>query len=510
VKNSASFKRNSRASRVRKRFLLLLGGLVAIGAVAFMFFTRQTPVGLVPAHHALRPHARPTPIAQWDAQDLQHLRADLSNAFAAALAGADGWSFAVLAPDGKLLYDDRANSAVIPASAQKLIVAASAIATLEPGFRYRTLLTSSSPVGDDGRLDGDLALVGSGDPSFRRDDLSKGVVALVRGGLQRVAGGALVDAHAISGPEINPLWNANDVDEDYEAPTSGVSVDQDTVEVHVIGTVPGQPAQIKFLPPSDVVHFAGSVTSSGNGSDDVTVKSVNGSNDFAVSGVIPAGTEEKFWISIHNVPAYAGSVLDRMLRDAGVSVGSPPRVGEAPLDWVTLWEHRSQPIRALVRRMLFDSNNHFAEQILRTVGGVNGPSADDAAGLAAERRYMRERGIPTPGLHVVDGSGLAHANRVAAITLASLLLDAERRGGRYELYRLLPLGGRQGTLAEYDFTDALGRVRAKSGHLSNATALAGYVNTQHHGLIIFAFMLNGSPGDPDSAIVRAVDRLAAL
>ncbi|MBV9233477.1 MAG: D-alanyl-D-alanine carboxypeptidase, partial [Candidatus Eremiobacteraeota bacterium] len=60
----------------------------------------------------------------------------------------------------------------------------------------------------------------------------------------------------------------------------------------------------------------------------------------------------------------------------------------------------------------------------------------------------------------------------------------------------------------YDFTTALGRVRAKSGHLSGVASLAGYVTTLHHGRVAFAFMIEGSRGDPDAAIVRAVDRLA--
>ena len=73
---------------------------------------------------------------------------------------------------------------------------------------------------------------------------------------------------------------------------------------------------------------------------------------------------------------------------------------------------------------------------------------------------------------------------------------------------MLPQGGKDGTLKHYDFTSALGRVLAKTGHLSDAASLAGYVDTRHHGRLAFAFMINGSPGDPDAAYVSAVDRLA--
>ena len=181
-----------------------------------------------------------------------------------------------------------------------------------------------------------------------------------------------------------------------------------------------------------------------------------------------------------------------------------PSVGSAPLETVVLWDHRSAPLQdARERTCCFVSDNHYAEQLLRTVG-------EEATGSGGRRRRNRRRapifwsgiGIPTPGLRLFDGSGLSADNRVAAITLARLLADDEP-----SLYLLLPLGGREGTLEYYDFTTALGRVRAKSGHLSNVSSLAGYVTTLHHGRVAFAFLIDGSPGDPDAAIVRAVDRL---
>ena len=140
---------------------------------------------------------------------------------------------------------------------------------------------------------------------------------------------------------------------------------------------------------------------------------------------------------------------------------------------------------------------------------MNGGIATDATGLAEERHILQTQGIPIPGLHIVDGSGLAHANRVSALTLGSILAHFDAAQGGNSLYPLLPRGGKDGTLRMYHFTSAAGRVRAKSGHLDDAASLAGYVNTRRHGRVVFAFLINGSPGDPDDAIVAAVDRIAA-
>jgi len=132
-----------------------------------------------------------------------------------------------------------------------------------------------------------------------------------------------------------------------------------------------------------------------------------------------------------------------------------------------------------------------------------GASADDAGGLRAEATFLRARGIPIEGMHLVDGSGLSEDDRVSALTLARVLADSD-------LFSLLPQGGRDGTLKHYDFTTALGRVRAKTGHLSDASSLAGYIDTMHHGRLVFVFMINDPAIDVDPDYVSAVDTLAKL
>lgn len=454
-----------------------------------------------------RTNATPAPLPWTDAEK-NRLRAQLDSAFAPAIEGADRWSMAVLSVDGVTVYDNRAYHATTPASVQKLIVAATALNELGADYRFHTILAAQRPIGEDGTIDGNLWLVGSGDPSFRSTDLDAGVATLERAGLRRIAGSVAVDADAMHGPEINPHWEADDIGEDYAAPTSAVSLDGDTVEFDVKGTTPGEPADVQIVPESDAIGVTGEIHTSDAGTDsDVNIAAQGTPNTFLLSGSIGAGANEKDWLPVRFVPQYTGEVLARLLTDRAIRVEGSPAVERAPLDSIVLWDHRSVPLRLLERHMLFHSDNHYAEQLLRTVGRERTGVATDASGIATELRFLSERGVPTPELHLNDGSGLAPDNRIAAITLARILSDAESRGGATALYLLLPLGGRQGTLKEYDFTTALGRVRAKSGHIGGVASLAGYVNTLHHGRIAFAFSINGSPGDPDAAIVRAVNRL---
>jgi D-alanyl-D-alanine carboxypeptidase/D-alanyl-D-alanine-endopeptidase (penicillin-binding protein 4) len=370
----------------------------------------------------------------WSNSERVALGAALRGALGPSLYGAQGWSLAVLAPDGAMLYGDRSDRAVAPASVQKLIVAASALDVLGPKYRYHTIFAAHQPLAD-GVLDGNLWLVGSGDPSLQSSDVRNGVAMLLRSGLRRIDGGLVIDATAMSGPALNSHWQADDDGQDYAEPTSAVSVDGDT------------------MPMQDVSRYVAAQTQT-------------------------------------------------MLAARGIVTSTSPGLGAAPVGTVVLWDHKSAPLGALEAHMLFLSDNHYAEQLLRTVGGELTGAANDQGGVDAERRFLRRAGIPAPGLRLFDGSGLSASNRVAAITVARLLVSQEP-----SLYRLLPLGGREGTLSNYDFTTALGRVRAKSGHLSNVSSLAGYATTLHHGRVAFAFLIDGSPADPDASIVRAVDRL---
>ena len=446
VKSSVSYRRRSKRSRgLKRRAVALLVVLLAGAAIWFASHRGAAPKPVPVAVEVLKPHT-----IVWSAGERARLSRNLHAAFVPAIAGAKRWSFAVVSADGTI-YGERADRAVVPASVQKLIVAAAALDELGPAYRFHTIFAGREGVAG-GVLEGNLWLVGSGDPSLQSSDVRNGVGVLARSGLRHVNGGVVVDATAQSGPELNPHWATADDGQDYAAPTSAISLDGDTIASHEI----------------------------------------------------VGGAEQTVWTPMQDVSRYVAARVNAMLVASGITAAMAPGVGPAPLESVVLWDHRSPNLQALETHMLFLSDNHYAEQLLRTVGAEASGSPSDKGGIDAERRFLARLGVPAPGLQLYDGSGLSPENRVAAITLARLLAASER-----SIYLLLPLGGRQGTLQDYDFTTALGRVRAKSGHLDSVASLAGYVTTRRHGRVAFAFLINGSPGDPDAAIVRAVDRLAA-
>jgi D-alanyl-D-alanine carboxypeptidase/D-alanyl-D-alanine-endopeptidase (penicillin-binding protein 4) len=456
---------------------------------------------------AVRAPSEPTPIAAapnapgWSASQVRALRAQLRGALSASALATSG--IAVVDADGRPLFGRREHAALIPASTFKVLVGATALTVLGPAFRFATTFESVTDP-HDGRIDGDLYLVGEGDPTLTRDDLRGGAAAVARAGVRVVRGALVADASAFSGPETNPAWDPDDLQYGYAAGTSALSLDQGTVEFHLVPTVPGAPARIGVLPPSDAVRVFGHVITAYTTL--LTIQRDPGRNDFTFDGRV--ATEQSFWRPVIDLPRYAAQVARAMLRERGVTVDEGVRLGVAPVAPLVLWHHRSAPLLAIVHEMFVESNNHFAEQLLRALGATRGAGTESNGGRI-ERGLLVRDAVPQDGLRIVDASGLAASDRVAPITLATLLARAAAEPGGSAFVGTLPRVGIEGTVRWRRVHDALGRARAKSGHISGVNALAGYVQTRRHGRVAFAIIVNDRRAD-DTAVDAGIDRTLDL
>jgi D-alanyl-D-alanine carboxypeptidase/D-alanyl-D-alanine-endopeptidase (penicillin-binding protein 4) len=456
-----------------------------------------------------RAPSEPTPIVAapnapgWSAPQVRALQSQLRSALSASALATSG--VAIVDADGRPLFVRRERTALTPASTFKVLVGAAALTTLGHAYRFATTFESIADP-QDGRIDGDLYLVGSGDPTLTRDDLRGGAGSVARAGVRDVRGALVADAGAFSGPETNPAWDPGDLQYGYAAATSALSLDQGTVEFHLVPTAAGAPARIRVLPPSDAVRVFGRVLTSYTTL--LTIQRDPGRNDFTFSGSVAA--EQSFWRPAIDLPRYAAVVARAMLRDRGVTVDGGVRVGIAPVAPLVLWRHRSAPLLAIVHEMFLESNNHFAEQLLRALGATRGAGTESSGGRI-EREVLVRDGVPQDGLRIVDGSGLAASDRVAPITLATLLARAAAEPAGAAFVATLPRVGIEGTVRWRRVHDALGRARAKSGHIRNVNALAGFVQTRRHGRVAFAIIVNDARADDgpvDAGIDRTLDLLA--
>ena len=437
----------------------------------------------------------PTPAPPWSSADLDDLHRRLDAIFGGDVF-ARGGAAAVVDADGVPLYDLRGARPMTPASTLKLVVAATALDAFGPQYRFATSFVALDTPDAQGLVRGPLWFVGGGDPLFTTQDLRAGIGALHRLGVRRVDGALLIDAGAFRGPERNPHWEPEDLDEGYAAATSAVSLDEDTVEFDVTPGAPGEAARVAIEPPNDAVDVRGSIST--GYSTDVQIDRVEAPlragthyrNVFELSGSIAAGEEQKYWKPVLDMPAYVAGAIAALGRERGITFAGVSDLAPAPLAAQTLWLHHSLPLAAILTEMLVHSNNHSAEQLLRSVGEKVANVGTDASGIAAERTELRRLGVSPSEFTVYDGSGLAPADKVSPVALARLIA-AELHGPNASVFvRALPRVGQEGTVIYHELTDARGRVRAKSGHLAQVNALAGVVATRRHGRVAFAFVVN--------------------
>ncbi|MCS4197923.1 D-alanyl-D-alanine carboxypeptidase/D-alanyl-D-alanine endopeptidase [Salinibacter ruber] len=432
---------------------------------------------------------------------------------------------------GERLFQHNPDHLFTPASNAKLLTAAAALRRLGPSYRYNTRLYVDGPVRN-GVLRGNLIVRGSGDPTLggyaQRDDptavFRDWADSLRAAGITRIEGDILGDDNPFSDVPLGDGWGWNDVPYAYAAEINGLVFNGNTIDLEVRGRQVGAPGRVTWSPfETDFVRVRNqSRTVPRDSTSDEDYERPFSENTFTVRSRIHPNEVQEETLTITEPTKYFTHTLRSVLLREGISVGGQGRdVDDSPLtpryeaDSVRrVGTYRSPPLREVVQTMNHESQNLYAEQLLRTLAVVGPPdtTADDltegsaALGALAVRTELSEVGIDTSRVRVVDGSGLSRKNYVRPRAMTRLLVHmwseapSDRRAAFYDS---LPTGGREGTL-EYRFprgAAARGEVRAKTGTLTGASALSGYVRTPRGTPLAFVIFCNHHLADAED--VRA-------
>ncbi|MFD5321625.1 D-alanyl-D-alanine carboxypeptidase/D-alanyl-D-alanine-endopeptidase [Streptomyces sp. NPDC127098] len=453
---------------------------------------------------------------------------DFAEALDRALADArlDGARASVVVRDaatGDTLYERGGDDRLMPASNTKLLTSAAAMEILGPDFRYRTEAVGAGRV-HGGELRGDLYLRGSGDPTMLAEDYDALAAGIAARGITRIRGDLVADDTRFDSVRLGRAWSWDGEGDYYSAGVSALTVapdtDYDAGTVYVSaapGAAVGDPPRVTLTPAGDHVPVDNrAITVAAGEPDTLSVGRPHGSDAVVVSGRIPLGAQPTTaWVAVADPTAHAAAVFADALAAHGVRVTGDTILGRTtPGDAAPLAAHESMPLSELLVPFLKLSNNMHAEVLVKTLGVATAGRGTWSAGLAAVQRYAAELGLDTGDYRQVDGSGLSRMNVIPAAELATLLTEVRAEPWFGPWYEALPVACAAdrmvgGTLrSRMCGTAAAGNVRAKTGSLTGATGLSGYVTTADGRELVFSILLNGylsaSPKDIEDTVVTAL------
>ncbi|RVW00790.1 D-alanyl-D-alanine carboxypeptidase/D-alanyl-D-alanine endopeptidase [Rhodococcus xishaensis] len=339
---------------------------------------------------------------------------------------------------GAVLWAQDPDTPMTPASATKILTAAAAMLTLPPDHRVETRVVQGSRAGE-------VVLVGEGDPTLTAQPPGQSgyypgaphvadlVEQIRQAGVQ--VDRIVVDTSAYTGPTMALGWVPADIAAGFIAPIEPVMIDG---------------ARIGPL--------------------------------------------------VDESPRSATPALDAgrtLARELGID---PARValGKAEPGAATVASVLSAPLRDRLGQMMRTSDNVLAEAVAREVAGAKNVDRSFAGSTAAVAQVLYDAGFKMDGLILHDGSGLSVDNRATARLLDGVL-NAAAGDSKPQLRPMLddlPVAGATGTLSDrYASGDRTGAgwVRAKTGTLSIASVLTGYVVDADGRVLTFTLMSNDRP-----------------
>lgn len=349
--------------------------------------------------------------------------------------------------EGSRIISVNGDSSVMPASNMKIVVAAVALEILTPDHVFTTKLLGKI---EGNSIVGDAYLVGGGDPVLISGDYPS--------------------------TEPYPTFNYTRIEGIRDAlAEKGISA--------ISGSIVGDETRY------DIERYTPSLGLGIKGTEVGPLGSLM-VNDGSITGNP---------IKPDNPALGASTELTNIFTNSGIRVSGAPKAGIAPTDLPVIAQIDSLPLSEILAEMLTNSDNNTAELLVKEIGYVTSGSGTRMSGIEAIKAQLVEWGIPLDALNFIDGSGLDRDNRLTCNALSALL---NRDAGFGPIGLGLATAGQTGTLRDV-LVDTLGagKLRGKTGTLTGAKALSGFVPYSQDQASSFTLILN-SPNASNQTTYR--------
>ena len=379
--------------------------------------------------------------------------------------------------DGKVLYEHKPNSPIPPASTLKTITATVAADTLGNDYEFKTSVYKTS--------DNNLFLKLSADPMLTREDLETLMKSTVSKKIVEPKA-FYIDDYVIDGVEWGEGWQWDDDLNPLMPKFSSYNLDGNLLTITVDPKKKGAPASIKlstFYP----VTFMNLTISSDKNSLEISRNNHIAPDVITVSGEVNSRTQDK--IPVNSPKRYFIIKLEEAISSAKLEYYGAFPQKKLPSSNVTLISEIKHPLTSVLKDIYKSSNNMMAETLFKVAGGkfVNNTGSIKSA-VKMFDEYCKKNNLNNENIKITDGSGVSKNNLMTADFMTNFLVLQTQRADFNDFMTMLPTAG-EGTLSNrmLYFKDV---IYAKTGTLSDISAICGYIKTRNGNLVAFDIMIN--------------------
>ena len=443
-----------------------------------------------------------------------------------------GASFSLVVKDvqeGKTVYSYDTDRLQSPASVLKTVATATALEILGEDYRYPTTLEYDGIL-ENGTLEGNLYIKGSGDPSLgsshfalgQNKFLSTWIAALQKAGIKHITGSVISDESIFDTEGVSIKWLREDMGNYYAPGSYGISIFDNmyklTLQTGAAGTRPvlkGTEPDIPFI------RFKNYLKAAPVSSDSAYIIGAPLDDVRYLYGVLPANREA--YVLKGDIPdpaLYLARYLTDQLQQKGIRVdGSPScyRIEVEENRWkkgerkeiVTTYSPTLREIASICNHV---SHNLYADALVKTVGLQYKPRRNEmissfGRGVQVVKEYWEKKGLDVFPLRMNDGSGLAPADKVSAGFMGELLVYMATESAVSDAFiASLPQAGIEGSVRNFLKGSKLqGKARLKSGGITGVRSYAGYITKDGKTYAVAVFSNNYSC--PMSRMTGALEKL---